>query len=121
MKIVTILCITSCIMAAPFNRANFPGFDETRVNSAWTAIALNGQSNPSSGPDVVGCNNPNDWALTYDDGPGDHTDGVLTALRDRGVKATFFVVGQQVVQYPDLLRKIYNEGHEIALHTWYIL
>jgi peptidoglycan/xylan/chitin deacetylase (PgdA/CDA1 family) len=34
------------------------------------------------------------------------------------IKATFFVIGYAATQYPDLLRRAYSEGHEIALHTW---
>lgn len=108
-------------MASPsFNRGTFPPYSETRVNSQWTSRALNGIKIPGSNlaADVVECNDPNDWALSYDDGPGEFTGGVLQALRQRSIRGTFFVVGQQAVDYPELLRQTFNEGHEIALHTW---
>ena len=117
--IIFILSITSCI-AQSFNRANFPRYNETRVNPEWTSVALNGINIPGSNlaADVVECNDPNDWSLTYDDGPGSFTGGVLQSLRQRSFRATFFVVGQQAVDNPELLRQTFNEGHEIALHTW---
>ena len=56
-------------------------------------------------------------ALTYDDGPHpEGTPAVLDALRTQGVKATFFLVGEQVERYPDLAAQIVQEGHEPAVH-----
>jgi peptidoglycan-N-acetylglucosamine deacetylase len=58
-------------------------------------------------------------ALTFDDGPdGRWTPQILDTLRSRGVKATFFVVGQNVDTHQRLLQRIYNEGHEIGNHTY---
>lgn len=57
-------------------------------------------------------------ALTFDDGPDPTwTPRVLDVLRRHHVKATFFVVGTQVLDHPDLVREILAEGHEIGLHT----
>ncbi len=56
-------------------------------------------------------------ALTFDDGPHpEGTPAVLEALG--GVKATFFLVGEQVVRWPDLVARIGAAGHEIALHGY---
>jgi cellulose synthase/poly-beta-1,6-N-acetylglucosamine synthase-like glycosyltransferase/peptidoglycan/xylan/chitin deacetylase (PgdA/CDA1 family)/spore germination protein YaaH len=58
-------------------------------------------------------------ALTFDDGPdGRWTPMILDTLRSRGVKATFFVVGQNVDTEQRLLQRIYDEGHEIGNHTF---
>lgn len=57
-------------------------------------------------------------ALTFDDGPGPHTDRLLTTLRDRQAKATFFVLGSKATQYPHILRRMKSEGHTIGNHTW---
>lgn len=57
-------------------------------------------------------------ALTFDDGPSSYTDGFLRVLRQKGVRGTFFVLGQLTAAYPDLARRIVNEGHEIASHSW---
>ncbi len=56
-------------------------------------------------------------ALTFDDGPGPYTDDVLGVLRRKKVKATFFVLGQQVSSYPTTARKILAAGHELANHS----
>jgi peptidoglycan-N-acetylglucosamine deacetylase len=56
-------------------------------------------------------------ALTYDDGPHpEGTPAVMEALRRLGVKATFFLVGEQVERYPGLTAEIIQAGHEVAVH-----
>lgn len=57
-------------------------------------------------------------ALTFDDGPGAYTDRLLDALRDRGVKVTFFMVGSNVKRYPETVKRVYTEGHQLANHTY---
>lgn len=58
-------------------------------------------------------------ALTFDDGPHKNvTDQILMTLQKYEVKATFFVLGQNVVKYPDVVKKADAFGHEIANHTW---
>lgn len=58
-------------------------------------------------------------ALTFDDGPDPvHTPKVLDVLRDAGIRATFFVVGERAARVPELVRRMVAEGHEIANHTW---
>ncbi len=58
-------------------------------------------------------------ALTFDDGPSSEwTPPVLDALRDGGAKATFFVLGRHVEAHPELVRRISDEGHEIASHGY---
>lgn len=58
-------------------------------------------------------------ALTFDDGPGyESTDRILNTLKRHDVKATFFVLGSKVEQNPEMLKKIHNEGHEIASHSY---
>ncbi|MBD2300544.1 polysaccharide deacetylase family protein [Nostoc sp. FACHB-190] len=59
-------------------------------------------------------------ALTFDDGPWpESTAQVLDILKQNNVKATFFVVGQNVKNYPDLLKRVSAEGHVVANHTWH--
>ncbi|KAH6601317.1 hypothetical protein BASA50_001710 [Batrachochytrium salamandrivorans] len=68
--------------------------------------------------DIIACPGAKDWGLTYDDGPSALTPQVLDVLKDLNVKATFFVVGWQVLQFPEILLRAYQEGHQIALHSW---
>ncbi|MBD2439939.1 polysaccharide deacetylase family protein [Nostoc sp. FACHB-110] len=59
-------------------------------------------------------------ALTFDDGPWPQsTAQVLDILKENNIKATFFVVGQNVKNYPELLKRINAEGHVIGNHTWH--
>ena len=58
-------------------------------------------------------------ALTFDDGPDpDTTPKILTVLRDKKVQATFFVIGKKAAKYPELLKRIEEEGHIIGNHTF---
>lgn len=58
-------------------------------------------------------------ALTFDDGPhGSLTPKVLDILRNNNVKGTFFMQGCNVSAYPQVVRRMANEGHEVANHTW---
>jgi peptidoglycan-N-acetylglucosamine deacetylase len=58
-------------------------------------------------------------ALTFDDGPSPvWTPRILDALKQAGVKATFFLLGEHVEKYPQIARRIAQEGHEIGNHTY---
>jgi peptidoglycan-N-acetylglucosamine deacetylase len=58
-------------------------------------------------------------AMTFDDGPHPVlTPRLLDMLKARGIKATFFLIGQNAAEYPDIVRRIAAEGHEIGNHTW---
>ena len=57
--------------------------------------------------------------LTFDDGPHpEHTPRLLDVLAERGVRATFFVVGREVERCPDVVRRIAAEGHELGHHSF---
>jgi peptidoglycan-N-acetylglucosamine deacetylase len=58
-------------------------------------------------------------AITFDDGPDPKwTPELLDILKAKGVKAAFFMVGIQMEDYPGLVRRIVNEGHEVGVHTY---
>ncbi len=57
-------------------------------------------------------------AFTFDDGPGAYTAELLDGLKERGVSATFFVQGNHVEQYPELVTRMAEEGHEVGNHTY---
>lgn len=58
-------------------------------------------------------------ALTFDDGPHKYrTDEILDILEENDVKATFFTVGVMAKEYPDIVKRIISEGHEIGNHTY---
>lgn len=58
-------------------------------------------------------------ALTFDDGPSPvWTPKILDALKESGVKATFFMLGDYVEKYPEIAKRVADEGHEIGNHTY---
>jgi peptidoglycan/xylan/chitin deacetylase (PgdA/CDA1 family) len=68
-------------------------------------------------PRLAGVGAPDGVALTFDDGPDPlGTPAVLTELARLGWTATFFLLGSQVRQFPDMARAVADAGHEIAVH-----
>ena len=57
-------------------------------------------------------------ALTFDDGPGTYTPELLKTLADYDAKATFFLIGKNVVKHPEIVKAEFAAGHEIGNHTW---
>lgn len=58
-------------------------------------------------------------AITFDDGPNpDYTEMLLEGLKERGVCATFFLLGKEVEKYPDIVKDIYDGGHLIGTHSY---
>lgn len=58
-------------------------------------------------------------ALTFDDGPHPiYTEPLLDGLKERGVKATFFVTGENAKLHPDIIKRMHEEGHLIGNHTY---
>lgn len=67
----------------------------------------------------AGSSQDKEVALTFDDGPDEKwTPQILDILKQKNVKATFFVIGKQAQKYPEMLRKIDAEGHVIGDHTF---
>jgi peptidoglycan/xylan/chitin deacetylase (PgdA/CDA1 family) len=70
-------------------------------------------------PATVVSADPHEVMLTFDDGPSvPYTGQVLDILKAHGIKATFFLCGENAEKYPDLVRRIRDEGHVIGNHTW---
>ncbi|MDP1913831.1 polysaccharide deacetylase family protein [Brevundimonas sp.] len=62
---------------------------------------------------------PKAIALTFDDGPSPiYNSRVLDILDERGIKATFFFVGQYVRAHPEQVREVVRRGHNVASHSW---
>jgi peptidoglycan/xylan/chitin deacetylase (PgdA/CDA1 family) len=71
------------------------------------------------GPALSRAGDPTEVMLTFDDGPSvPYTAQVLDVLRANHIKATFFLCGANAERYPDLVRRIRDEGHVIGNHTW---
>lgn len=79
------------------------------------------------GEGVYACTVPGTVAITYDDGPYIYTDQLLDLFASYSAKATFFVTGINIgkgaidnaaTAWPAVIRRMYNEGHQVASHTW---
>jgi peptidoglycan/xylan/chitin deacetylase (PgdA/CDA1 family) len=58
-------------------------------------------------------------AITFDDGPNPaHTERLLDGLKERNVTATFFLIGSEVAEYPEIVKRMSEEGHLIGNHTY---
>ncbi len=57
-------------------------------------------------------------ALTFDDGPDEHTPEIIGILAEQRVRATFFVIGSEVEARPQDARALVDKGHELANHTY---
>ena len=85
--------------------------------SGCTYAALSAQSQ-LFGKVLIASRNPNEIALTYDDGPNDIvTERLLDVLAHSNVSATFFLIGRYVRQRPQIARAIASAGHLIGNHT----
>lgn len=74
--------------------------------------------NAPSDDDIYGCPQDHQWALSFDDGPSNYTTELLDYLDKEDIKATFCVMGAHVAKYPEILKRAYESGHQIASHTF---
>jgi len=79
------------------------------------------------GEGVYPCVEPGTIAVTFDDGPYIYTDDVLDLFKEKNMKATFFVTGNNLgkgaiddasTPWPAVLQRMVAEGHQVASHTW---
>src|SRR6267143_935390 len=75
-------------------------------------ITSSGSSTPSR-PPTSGCSHSAKVSAA-----SPYTKQMLDELKRAGVKATFFLIGQNAERYPSIVRRIWNEGHEIGNHTF---
>lgn len=57
-------------------------------------------------------------AITYDDGPVPNTNNLLDTFAEKGVHATFFLIGGNAAAYPEVVQRMFDEGHEIGNHSY---
>lgn len=82
-------------------------------------LLLCGCAAPAATPALQSSGEPIYMALTFDDGPSPScTPRLLDGLRQRGVHATFFLIGSQISGQETLVRRIRSEGHQIGNHSY---
>lgn len=57
-------------------------------------------------------------ALTFDDGPQETNGILLDMLKEKNVRATFFMIGENIEKRPEIVKRAYNEGHDIGWHSY---
>lgn len=67
---------------------------------------------------IKSCSVPGTVAITFDDGPVAGTLPILDALKAYNMKATFFLLGQHIIENKNIVQRIVDEGHQIASHTF---
>jgi len=83
------------------------------------AVAAIGPVRRRLAPALSGVGDRRHVALTFDDGPDPRsTPAFLAALRERRVRATFFLLGESVARWPALARELVDAGHEVGVHGW---
>jgi peptidoglycan-N-acetylglucosamine deacetylase len=101
----------------PFARSL--GLPRTLAELPATAVGVDAANQPASASVSTSANSPG-VAITFDDGPHpEGTPAILEILARHGAVATFFVIGEQVSKRPQLLRRMQDEGHAIALHGYH--
>jgi peptidoglycan-N-acetylglucosamine deacetylase len=93
------------------------------IGGAAAGVLLHGIYYPNSyvfGRPVTRVGGGRTVALTFDDGPNpDATPRILDALKARGVRATFFILGRHADAWPELVQRVADEGHAIGNHGWH--
>ncbi len=87
------------------------GFTTYKVMSSRTFQFFGGIVNRINTQDKI-------VALTFDDGPSPKVDTILSILDSENVKATFFLIGSEIEQYPEETKKLIQAGHQIGNHTY---
>ena len=98
------LALTAVLMAYP-------------VSAFWESEEAGAEVKSEASSEI-----PPKVALTFDDGPSsEYTPLLLDGLRERNVKASFFVIGSNIEKEggEEIIRRIYEEGHLIGNHTWH--
>ena len=97
---------------------NEPGADTEVPLYTVSEVEESGRKNVEIGTPQAEEDNIRKVYLTFDDGPSSNTSRILDILADYNVKATFFVVGKEEEEYQALYKRIVEEGHTLAMHSY---
>ncbi|MDV9174673.1 polysaccharide deacetylase family protein [Streptomyces sp. W16] len=90
---------------------------DTTAPAAARAHAVSATAQARFG--TVDCREAKCIALTFDAGPSENSARLLDILKEKQVPATFFLLGKgHIAKYPELVKRMAAEGHEVASHTW---
>ncbi len=104
------------IMQHPF-AAGAAGVSAAAALALWYSVLYSGSNIVA--PVIKTIHRHQAVALTFDDGPTPgFTDRVLDILQQHNAHASFFLIGSQAKQHPELVRRMIAEGHTVGNHTW---
>jgi peptidoglycan/xylan/chitin deacetylase (PgdA/CDA1 family) len=116
--IVPILVAATFVVRAEAKHRSETPKSKLTVKAPVSRNVDSGLFDPAEGYLKRGSREEKTLVLTFDDGPHpDSAERLLDLLRELDVKATFFVVGERVETHPEVVRRMLEEGHEVANHT----
>lgn len=113
--------ICACILIAAAGSQSFSYPDAAREANAAAKPLKQEEEKPEreEEPEKEQQEEKKKIALTFDDGPHPvYTPMMLEVLKEKNVKATFFLLGEQVEKYPEIVKQISEEGHLIGNHSY---
>jgi len=90
----------------------------TGVKNGTVTVKVTGKYSGLSASCQVKICNVKQVAMTFDDGPSDHTGKLLDFLKENDIPVTFFLVGNRMNSYKDIVKREVAEGHEVGYHSY---
>ncbi|KAI8607959.1 hypothetical protein BC830DRAFT_1157346 [Chytriomyces sp. MP71] len=118
---IVLVLSTAARLATAYDFSWAPKTRAAPPAAAWTQYFQQaGAGATFSSSDIQKCsgNATNVWGASFDDGPSENTHVVLDYFQTVNMKTTFWVIGLQVLDYPDVLVNTTKANHQIGLHTW---
>lgn len=113
-KMIVALILLDCIMGAILLLGGTSGRSERVRETSGGNLIVWGSMTEMADAEAM-----KKIALTFDDGPHPYyTEQLLDGLKERDVQATFFVTGEHAKLHPDVIKRMYDEGHLIGNHTY---
>ncbi|MEU0449114.1 polysaccharide deacetylase family protein [Streptomyces tendae] len=113
------LALSGCTKLETHSPSSVRNAADASATEAGTGAGAKGAQARAGGLGTVDCAHTKCIALTFDAGPSENSARLLDILKEKQVPATFFLLGKRHIDtYPELVRRMSEEGHEVASHTW---
>ncbi|MFG3105297.1 polysaccharide deacetylase family protein [Streptomyces tendae] len=113
------LALSGCTKLETHSPSSVRNAADASATEAGTGAGTKGAQARAGGLGTVDCAHTKCIALTFDAGPSENSARLLDILKEKQVPATFFLLGKRHIDtYPELVRRMSDEGHEVASHTW---
>ncbi|MFD5239470.1 polysaccharide deacetylase family protein [Streptomyces tendae] len=113
------LALSGCTKLETHSPSSVRNAADAPATEADMGAGAKGAQARAGGLGAVDCAHTKCIALTFDAGPSENSARLLDILKEKQVPATFFLLGKgHIDTYPELVRRMSDEGHEVASHTW---